>query len=81
MEKHTQLHYIGSLFFENENPVVSTSAITKVVVRRRISFKKMAVRTRKAIWNLLPLHWFDGFKEIEIDMSEFACKKSTPKEQ
>jgi hypothetical protein len=38
-------------------------------------FKITVVRVKLFFWNLSPLHWYDDFKEMNINMDEFICKK------
>ncbi len=44
--------------------------------KKKKTFLKITyIKVKVFFWNLSPIHWYDGFKEIKIDMSEFECKK------
>lgn len=45
--------------------------------KKKKTFLKITyIKIKVFFWNLSPLHWYDGFKEIKIDMTEFECKKT-----
>jgi hypothetical protein len=37
------------------------------------------IKVKLFFWNLSPLHWYDDFKVMKINMDEFICKKTTLK--
>jgi hypothetical protein len=43
--------------------------------KKRGVFTITVVRVKLFFWNLSPLHWYDDFKVIDINMDEFICKK------
>jgi hypothetical protein len=57
-----------------------TYRITRRIKKRRPLFRVIYIKMKIVIWNLSPLHWYEDFKEIQINMDEFACKKQ-PKEK
>lgn len=58
---------------EAEQP--STTTKTKPAMLAGVSVKVKQFYT----W-INPKNWFSRFSNIDIDMSEFACKKTLPKE-
>ena len=45
--------------------------------KKKKTFLKITyIKIKVFFWNLSPFHWYDGFKEIKIDLSEFECKKT-----
>ena len=55
---------------ETKKETVSDSKKKKSLLR--ITFIKVKI----FFWHLSPIHWYDGFKEIKIDLSEFECKQT-----
>jgi hypothetical protein len=43
--------------------------------KKKWVFKITVVRVKLFFWNLSPLHWYDDFKMMDINMDEFSCKK------
>jgi hypothetical protein len=43
--------------------------------KKRKDFMITIVRVKLFFWKLSPLHWYDDFKEMNINMDEFICKK------
>ncbi len=61
--------------FETETEQPSTTAKIKTAMLAGVSIKVKQFYT----W-INPKNWFSRFSNIDIDMSEFACKKTLPKE-
>lgn len=47
--------------------------------KKRTLLRVIIIKVKLFFWNLSPLHWYEGFKEIKINMDEFMCKKSISK--
>lgn len=55
--------------------------ITVTTVKIKSSLLKMAaVKVKQFSKWLNPKNWFSCLSDIDIDLSEFACKKTLPKE-
>ena len=49
-------------------------------LKRKKSLVKIAViKIKLFFWNLSPLHWYDNFKDLDVTLEEFTCKKVLPK--
>jgi hypothetical protein len=72
------LHLNTTEDFKTANTLAT--AITEATI---ISAKKKKTRLQVAhikvklfFWNLSPIHWYDTFKEIHIEMNEFISPKN-----
>ncbi len=61
--------------FQIETEVIPATAKIKTTMLKRTVGKIKQFYT----W-INPKNWFSCFSKIDIDMSEFACKKTIPKE-
>lgn len=61
--------------FQDETMPVSNTDHIKSIVLERTGCKIKQITA----W-INPKNWFSRFSAIDIDMSEFACKKTLPKE-
>ncbi len=52
---------------------------TAPLKKKKTMLRITAVRVKLFFWNLSPLHWYDDFKVMQINMDEFICKKITDK--
>lgn len=52
-----------------------TYKLSKISKKKRSFFKVIYIKVKIFFWNLSPLHWFDEFNTIHIDMNEFITKK------
>ncbi len=52
---------------------------TAPLKKKKTILRITAVRVKLFFWNLSPLHWYDGFKNIPIDMTEFITPKKSKK--
>ncbi len=50
--------------------------LTKISKKKRTLAKTAYLKVKIFFWNLSPLHWYDDFKTIHIDMNEFISKKN-----
>lgn len=50
----------------------------KAVARKKekTALRITIIKVRLFFWNLSPIHWYDTFKEIHIDMNEFISRKT-----
>lgn len=53
-----------------------TYKLSKSIKKKKSIFKIAFIKVKVIIWNLSPLHWFDDFKEINVNLEEFANKKA-----
>jgi hypothetical protein len=67
------LNAVSAFQIETESAPATTANKRTVLVSASNRIKKISA------W-INPKNWFNRFASIEIDMSEFACKKSLPKE-
>jgi hypothetical protein len=61
--------------FQSETAITPAAAEVKTTKMKRAGIKVKQF----SVW-LSPKNWFSRFSSIDIDMSEFACKKTLPKE-
>jgi hypothetical protein len=47
--------------------------------KRKSPVKIAFIKIKLFFWNLSPLHWYDDFKDLDVTLEEFACKKTLPK--
>ena len=56
----------------NSNTIEASFERTKK--RRKTLLRITYVRVKVFIWNLSPLHWYDGMKDIKIHLDQFETK-------
>lgn len=50
--------------------------VKEIAVKKKKTLLRITVtKVKLFFWNLSPLHWFDDFKLMKINMDEFMCKK------
>jgi hypothetical protein len=54
-----------------------TYKLSKSIKKKKSIFKTAFIKVKVVIWNLSPLHWYDEFKDINVNLEEFANKKTT----
>jgi uncharacterized ion transporter superfamily protein YfcC len=61
-----------------ENFSVSIDNKKKAIIRKKEKtvLQITIIKVRLFIWNLSPIHWYDTFKEIHVDMNEFISPKN-----
>jgi hypothetical protein len=45
------------------------------VKKKKTLLRVTLIKVKLFFWNLSPLHWYDDFKGMKINMDEFICKK------
>jgi hypothetical protein len=72
------LHLDTSETFRTANTLATVikNASTSSVKKRKIAIKVATIKVRLFFWNLTPIHWYDTFKHIHVDMNEFISKKT-----
>jgi hypothetical protein len=45
------------------------------VKKKKTLVRITLIKVKLFFWNLSPLHWYDDFKLMKINMDEFTCKK------
>lgn len=71
------LHLNTTEDFKTTNALNTASIKATIIsVKKRKTWLQIAyIKVKIFFWNLSPFHWYDGFEEIKIDLSEFECKK------
>jgi hypothetical protein len=44
--------------------------------KKKSPLKITYIKVKVFFWNLSPIHWYDNFKDIHIDMNEFISPKN-----
>jgi hypothetical protein len=60
----------------NTLATIIKEATTSSVKRKKTTLQVASIKVRLFFWNLSPLHWYDTFKNIQVDMNEFISKKN-----
>jgi hypothetical protein len=60
---------------------LAVEKIKKSEKKKKTLLKITIVKIRLFFWNLSPLHWYDDFKTMKIDLNEFVCKKTIFKDK
>jgi hypothetical protein len=56
--------------------VISEATTNSVKKKKKKTTLKVAtIKVRLFFWNLSPIHWYDTFKDIHVDMNEFISPK------
>ncbi len=50
--------------------------LTKISKKKKTLAKTAYLKAKIFFWNLSPLHWYEDFKTIHINMNEFISKKN-----
>ena len=71
------LHLNTTEDFKTANTLatVITEATTNSVKKKKTTLQVAQIKVRLFFWNLSPIHWYDTFKEIHVDMNEFISPK------
>jgi hypothetical protein len=59
----------------NTLATVISEATTNSVKKKKTTLQVASIKVRLFFWNLSPIHWYDTFKEIHVDMNEFISPK------
>jgi hypothetical protein len=54
--------------------VISEATISSVK-KKKTTLQIASIKVRLFFWNLSPIHWYDTFKDIHVDMNEFISPK------
>jgi hypothetical protein len=54
---------------------VISEATTNSVKKKKTTLQVAQIKLRLFFWNLSPIHWYDTFKDIHVDMNEFISPK------
>ncbi len=71
------LHLNTTEDFKTANTLatVISEATTNSVKKKKTTLQVAQIKVRLFFWNLSPIHWYDTFKEIHVDMNEFISPK------
>ncbi len=53
-----------------------TYKLIKITKKKRTAAKAAYLKIKLFFWNLSPIHWYDTFKDIHVDMNEFISPKN-----
>jgi hypothetical protein len=72
------LHLDTTEDFKTANTLATTikEATTNSVKKKKTTLQVASIKVRLFFWNLSPIHWYDTFKEIHVDMNEFISPKN-----
>ena len=72
------LHLNTTEDFKTTNALNTASIKATIIsVKKRKTWLQIAyIKVKIFFWNLSPFHWYDGFKEIHVDMNEFTSPKN-----
>ena len=63
---------MGDFTLANNMATDTTTLSTK---KKKTKLQIAHVKVKLFFWNLSPIHWYDTFKDIHIDMNEFVSPK------
>ena len=64
-------------FQKDISPVEMIKETVNNSTKKKKTFLKITyIKIKVFFWNLSPFHWYDGFKEIHVDMNEFTSPKN-----
>ena len=71
-----QTHSLKS--FQNDISLIETikEKVDSSKKNKKSFLKITYINAKVFFWNLSPMHWYDSFNEIKIDLNEFECKKN-----
>jgi hypothetical protein len=75
------LHLDTTEDFKTANTLatVISEATTNSVKKKKTRLQVAQIKVRLFFWNLSPIHWYDTFKDIHVDMNEFIYPKKNNK--
>ncbi len=62
--------------FKTANTLAIKQATTNLVRGKKSKLRFAIIKVRLFFWNLSPIHWYDTFRDIHIDMNEFVSPKN-----
>lgn len=54
---------------------MATDTTTLSAKKKKTKLQIAHVKVKLFFWNLSPIHWYDTFKDIHVDMNEFVSPK------
>jgi hypothetical protein len=66
-----QLNTSENIVTENFSTGISKNKKAVVRKKEKTALQITIIKVRLFFWNLSPIHWYDTFKEIHVDMNEF----------
>jgi hypothetical protein len=72
------LHLNTTEDFKTANTLatVISEATTNSVKKKKTTLQVAQIKVRLFFGNLSPIHWYDTFKDIHVDMNEFISPKN-----
>ncbi len=58
-----------------------TYKLSKIRKKKKAIAKVIYIKVKLFFWNLSPIHWYDTFKDINVDMNEFISPKNKTKQK
>jgi DNA-binding ferritin-like protein len=71
------LHLDTTEDFKTANTLATTikETTTNSVKKKKTTLQVASIKVRLFFWNLSPIHWYDTFKDIHVNMNEFIKPK------
>jgi hypothetical protein len=71
------LHLDTTKDFKKANTLATAikEATIVSVTKKKTTLQVAHIKVKLFFWNLSPIHWYDTFKEIHVDMNEFISPK------
>jgi hypothetical protein len=71
------LHLDNTEDFKTANTLATAITETTIISakKKKSRLQIASIKVRLFFWNLSPIHWYDTFKEIHVDMNEFIYPK------
>ncbi len=70
------LHLNTSEDINTASTLAIKEATTYTIRKKKTTLQVAQIKVRLFFWNLSPIHWYDTFKDIHIDMNEFITPKN-----
>jgi len=68
-------HSINSFQEDISSVELIKETVSNSTKKKKTFLEITYIKVKLFFWNMSPLHWYDGFKEIKVDLIEFECKK------
>ena len=74
-------HLDNTTDFKTANTMVTVITEATIISgkKKKTTLQISLIKVKVFCWNLSPIHWYDTFKEIHVDMNEFISPKNKQK--
>ncbi len=71
-------HLDNTTDFKTANTMVTVITEATIISgkKKKTALQISLIKVKVFFWNLSPIHWYDTFKEIHVDMNEFISPKN-----